>query len=126
MHIEHINISAPIELLEKLKLFYCELFDLSVGFRPSSRINGFWLYSGSNPIIHLAESSEHYQNEKQSYLDHIAFQRKGLKELLFKLQSMQVSYTLDSLSEIGMTQVFFKDPSGLGLEVNFLNEKISD
>ncbi len=124
MHIEHINISGPIELIEKLKLFYCELFDLTVGFRPNFRRNGFWLYYGTNPIIHLTESSEHYQNEKQGYLDHIAFQRKGLKELLAKLQCMEVSYTLDPLSEIGMTQVFFNDPSGLGLEVNFINEKI--
>ena len=124
MQIEHINISAPMELLEKLRFFYCELFDLNVGFRPNFRRRGFWLYSGSNPIIHLTESSEHYKNEKQGYLDHIAFQRKGLKELLSKLQIMNIEYTHDSLQEIGMVQVFFNDPSGLGLEVNFLNEAL--
>ncbi|HWV14869.1 MAG TPA: hypothetical protein VN030_05500 [Cellvibrio sp.] len=122
MHIEHINISAPMELLGRLKLFYCELFDLNVGFRPAFRRRGFWLYSGSNPIIHLTESSEHYQHEKQGYLDHIAFQSEGLNELLVKLQCKNVPYSIDSLPEIGMTQVFFSDPSGLGLEVNFLNE----
>lgn len=122
MHIEHINISAPIELLERLKSFYCELFGLNVGFRPAFRRNGFWLYFGENPIIHLTESGDHFHNEKKGYLDHIAFQSKGLKQLLTKLQTMKISYTVDSLKEVGMTQVFFNDPSGLGLEVNFLNE----
>lgn len=124
MNIEHINISAPLELIEKLKLFYCELFELKVGFRPSSSIKGYWLYFENNPIIHLAVSSNHFKNERQGYLDHIAFQRNGLKEFIGKLEQMQVPYTLDSFIEIGMTQVFFTDPSGLGLEVNFLYESI--
>lgn len=124
MHIEHINISAPLELLEKVKKFYCEVFDLKEGFRPTFRRNGFWLYSGGNAILHLTESYEHSSSEGKTYLDHVAFQTTGLKTLIEKLTLLNVEHRCDSFAEIGMTQVFFKDPAGLKIEVNFLNEAL--
>lgn len=122
MHIEHINISAPAELLKKVKEFYCVVFDLAEGFRPKFSRNGFWLYADNNPLIHLTESNEHYHTEKQGYLDHITFQTTGLKQMIRKLNALGVSYETDHLPEIGMAQLFFQDPSGIGLEANFLNE----
>lgn len=122
MHIEHINISAPGDLLEELKDFYCALFGLVEGFRPTFTRKGFWLYAGENPLVHLTESNEHFQNEEQGFLDHVTFQTTGLKEMIHKLDSLGVSYKTDHLPEIGMTQLFFQDPAGIGLEANFLNE----
>ena len=124
MHIEHFNISAPLELLERLKEFYCELFELEEGFRPPFSRAGYWLYSGGNALIHLTESIEHFPSEKTSYFDHITFQLTGLKKLLEKLENLGIKYTTDHLPEIGMTQIFFKDPAGIGLEANFINERL--
>ncbi|HOY21875.1 MAG TPA: hypothetical protein PK002_01915 [Cellvibrio sp.] len=122
MHIEHINISAPMDLLTQVRDFYCNIFGLSEGFRPKSTIGGFWLYSGERALIHLAESSEHYHNEKQGYLDHIAFQTTGLESVISKLNAAKIEFTRDYFPEINMTQLFFKDPAGTGVEVNFLDE----
>ena len=87
MHIDHINISAPFELLQKVRDFYCQVFGLVDGFRPQFSKRGFWLYAEDKPIIHLFESSEHHHNEKQGYFDHVAFQTTGLDSVLEKLDS---------------------------------------
>lgn len=124
MIIEHINISAPKQLLEQEKDFFCQLFNLSVGFRPQFSRNGYWLYSNEQALVHLTESNLHQPNQSQGCLDHIAFQLTGLNQLLDKLAERNIEYTTDSLPEIGMTQVFFTSPSGVGLEANFLQEKL--
>lgn len=124
MIIEHINISAPKALLDKEKSFFCNVFDLEVGFRPGFQRQGYWLYSGKQALIHLTESNEHFPTEKPGFLDHIAFQLTGLHSLLAKLVDKDIPFHTDSLPEIGMTQVFFKSPSGVGLEANFLDESI--
>ena len=64
MHLDHINIAAPAELLAKTRDFYCDVIGLAEGFRPTFSRKGFWLYSKGKPIIHLVESLEHSQNEK--------------------------------------------------------------
>lgn len=126
MIIEHINISAPKPLLEQEKDFFCHLFNLSVGFRPQFSRAGYWLYSEQQAIVHLTESDLHQPNQTQGCLDHIAFQLTGLDSFINKLIEMKISYQTDSLAEIGMTQLFFTSPSGVGLEANFLNEKLKN
>ncbi len=124
MHIEHINISAPMELLTQVRDFYIDIIGLTEGFRPQSTIRGFWLYSGEKALIHLAESNEHFANEQQGYLDHIAFQTTGLVSVISKLKAAKIEFTHDHFPEINMTQLFFKDPAGTGVEINFLNESL--
>jgi len=124
MHIEHINISAPMNLLTQVRDFYIEILGLTEGFRPQSTIRGFWLYSGERALIHLAESNEHFAQERQGYLDHIAFQTTGLKQVVDKLNERTISFSHDYFPEINMTQLFFKDPAGTGIEINFVNESL--
>lgn len=73
MHIEHINISAPKEVIEELRDFYCAIFDLCIGLRPNFASRGFWLYAGDKSIVHLTESDEHYKSDQPTYFDHVAF-----------------------------------------------------
>ena len=122
MHIEHINISAPMDMLTQVRDFYIEILCLTEGFRPQSTIRGFWLYSGERALIHLAESDQHFASERQGYLDHIAFQTTGLKTVVEKLNQHQIPFAQDYFPEINMTQLFFKDPAGTGIEINFVNE----
>ncbi len=39
-----------------------------------------------------------------------------------KLKKLNTEFESDHLPEIGMTQLFFRDPAGIRLEANFLNE----
>lgn len=122
MHIDHINISAPAGLLLKIRDFYCTVLGLEEGFRPELSSNGFWLYSEGKPIIHLVESTGHYPNENQGYFDHFALQASGLAKVIESLDGAEIQYNIKYLPEIGLSQVFCKDPSGTGVEINFPGE----
>jgi len=124
MHIDHFNISAPAKLLIEEKKFLCEVFDLIEGERPKLSKNGYWLYSKDKALIHLIESNDHYRNEKQGYLDHVAFQLSGLNKLINTLKILSTEYSIKYSVERDMTQVFFKTPSGIGLEAIFLKENM--
>ena len=126
MHIDHININAPWDLLQKIRDFYCNVLGLTEGFRPEFSRKGFWLYSEEKPIIHLIESLEHYRNEKQGYFDHFALQASGLARLIEKLDAADVKYKLSYMPEIDLSQVFCNDPSGTRVEINFPNEFVKD
>jgi catechol-2,3-dioxygenase len=122
--IDHINISAPMELLLEVKEFYCAVFGLVEGFRPAFSQIGFWLYAGDSPIIHLSESDDQCSSDGQGFLDHVAFQATGARETVDKLKSHRIEYRSAFVQELGMTQLFFKDPAGTGIEVNFPGEAL--
>lgn len=124
MHLDHINISAPPALLAEVRDFYCDLLGLSEGFRPMFSRKGFWLYSDGKPIIHLMESLDHHRNEKQGYFDHFALQATGLKRLIEKLDAAGIGYRMKYLAETDLSQVFCKDPTGIGVEINFPGESV--
>lgn len=124
MHIDHINISAPMVLLQELRDFYCHVLDLNDGSRPSFSSAGFWLYSGSKAIIHLSESREHEGAGQQGFFDHFAIRAQNLAKVTDKLDAIGVPYRKVHLTDIGLHQVFFKDPSGTGVEVNSTSETL--
>ena len=122
MHIDHINISAPMGLLQDVRDFYCDVLGFTEGFRPQFSRAGFWLYSEDKPLIHLFESEEHFSNEKQGYFDHFALRATGITKVLQKLNDSDIKHRTNFLPDIGLTQIFCKDPSGTGVELNFVNE----
>ena len=124
MHIDHINISAPAELLEKVRNFYCDVLDLTEGSRPKFSSNGYWLYSEGEAIVHLSESSDRNGGEKQGYFDHFALQTAELLFIIERLNEYGVEYRKVHLPEIGLSQLFFKDPVGTGVEVQCLDKAI--
>lgn len=124
MNIDHINIKAPAALIESLRSFYCDLFGMTDGFRPDFSFNGYWLYAGDRALIHLSESYLDHWAEGQSHLDHFAFRTSGLQEILARLKSMNINYSTGFVPETDVTQLFFKDPSGTGVEVQFIGEHI--
>lgn len=109
-----------MDLLEKVRDFYCAILGLEAGFRPKFSQRGFWLYANSKPLVHLSESNRH--SAGQGHLDHIAFQSSGLEAMIRRLELNAIEYRSSHISEFNMTQLFFKDPAGTGLEVNFPDE----
>lgn len=122
MNLNHINIAAPYQLLESVRDFYCAVLGLEVGFRPEFPQRGFWLYAAEKPLVHLTEREVAGQGAERGYLDHVAFQASGLHIMIDRLVANNVDYRSSFLSDFNMTQLFFKDPAGTGLEVNFPNE----
>lgn len=124
MDLHHINIKGPGELLDREKEFFCDVLGLREGHRPGFSSNGYWLYFDEKAIVHLSESEKHFKNERQGFFDHVAFQSSELKKLVQLLKKKGIDYSVVYLSELDMSQVFLKSPSGTGIEVNFENEKI--
>jgi len=122
LNLDHINIAAPGSLLEQLKAFYCLIFELEEGFRPSSSSAGYWLYADSSPLIHLSESDRHQCADRQGHLDHVAFRASDQEAMMQRLADVGVAFHVDHIPELDMTQLFFEDPAGNGLEANFIAE----
>ena len=121
MNLHHINIKAPAVLMEAEKQFFCAVLGLHEGHRPDFASRGYWLYSGDQAIVHLAQSEQHFSSEHQGCFDHVAFQTTNLHDLLQRLDQAGIEYSSSHVSQLGMTQVFLKSPSATGIEVNCLD-----
>jgi catechol 2,3-dioxygenase-like lactoylglutathione lyase family enzyme len=55
--LNHFNLRAHPELLEKLRDFYRDVVGLEVGFRPPFQSAGYWLYAGDQAVLHLSASA---------------------------------------------------------------------
>jgi catechol 2,3-dioxygenase-like lactoylglutathione lyase family enzyme len=125
--IHHVNLRAGVAEIALLKKFYCDIVGLRVGTRPQLRIPGFWLYAGDAPVLHLTEAPPGEVSaptaEQKSALNHVAFRCAGFKATLSRLSEARVSYAINVLPEIGETQVVFKDPLQLGVELTFRTEE---
>jgi catechol 2,3-dioxygenase-like lactoylglutathione lyase family enzyme len=119
MRIDHINIAAPMQLLEEVRDFYCKALLLEEGPRPDFGIPGFWLYGDGKPILHLIESNEHHRAAKPHYLDHVAFEVEDLQGYTERLDQLGVEYSVKHIPDYNISQVFCHDPCGNGVEANF-------
>lgn len=124
--LNHFNITAPVELLEKVRDFYVEVLGLAVGDRPDFRREGFWLYAGREPIVHLTaceiDDARAAGKAGPGFLDHVAFSCKGLSGLIERLKRLNIPYEVSEVASLGQVQVFLHDPARVGVELNFVNE----
>lgn len=119
--LDHYNLAAPKELLEDLRIFYTDIVGLTVGKRPPFDAFGYWLYAGKQPVLHLSESEQATaaSDPSKSTFNHAAFRCTGLAEVEQRLQSLGISYRTARISGVEITQLFFSDPAGNGVELNF-------
>jgi glyoxylase I family protein len=122
MQIDHINIKTPQSLMDEVRDFYCAVLGLEEGFRPSFPTEGHWLYSKDRPLVHLSLGPEQTVDGRCGYLDHVAFQASDLDEFLARLEAHGIRYRSSHVPVLELTQLFFDDPAGNGLEVNFPGE----
>ena len=123
-YLDHFNIRAPKEELSEVKDFYINVLGFKVGFRPKLSGPGQWLYAGSNAMVHLSEDENRTSRKGEDFLDHIAMRCVGVNEFAKKLNKYSIQYRLAYIPEIDLTQLFFKDPAGVTIELNFEGEKL--
>lgn len=124
MYLDHFNIRAPKEQLSKVKEFYIDVMGFKEGFRPKLSGPGQWLYAGSNAIVHLSEDENRTSQKGEDSLDHIAMRCVGVNEFAKKLKEHSIQYRPANVPEIDLTQLFFKDLTGVTIELNFKGEKL--
>jgi len=117
--------------IEETRRFYCEALGMQVGFRPALDFPGYWLYLGDTPCIHIGDWDAYSvwtkkagipissRAEGTGPLDHIAFNATDFDATLERLEGLGIGASRNCLDDIGLRQLFIKDPNGLMIELNF-------
>ena len=132
-NLEHYLVRAKD--MEATKDFYVDALGFRVGHRPPFDFAGYWLYLGDADAacVHLIPAAP---NEKaDAYLeveageahgsgaiDHLAFRGTDLKGFAAKMKKLDISFLHRVVPDMGLHQVFIKDPDGVTLELNYAAE----
>ena len=99
--------------------FYEEIVGLRAGPRPALSFPGVWLYAGDQPIVHIVFDKA-IPTRETGAVDHLAFAAKGsVDETRELLARNKIEFTSRVIERTGVTQIFFRDPDNVGIELNF-------
>ena len=104
--------------LDATRSFYARILGLVDGPRPELGFPGAWMYIGERAVLHIV-AGRAVPSESAGVLDHMAFGGTGLREMAALLQADAVEYLLRRQAGSGPWQLFFHDPSGARVEVDF-------
>ena len=106
--------------LESTLAFYAEHLEFAPGPRPPFTFPGAWLYAngGSYAILHVIAGRDRKDLVK-GVLDHMAFTAQDLPGAVAKLKAQGIEYELRKLPQYGTWQLFFLDPNGAKVELDF-------
>lgn len=115
--------------------FYTRVLGLREGFRPAFDFPGAWLYNGDDEadfgVVHLIGVDERNPSGLRDYLgdratasgtgslDHLAFIATGVAEFRRGLSREGIAFRERTVPGLRLHQVFFEDPSGVTIEMNF-------
>ena len=98
--------------------FYGDLLGLAPGARPPLNFPGAWLYAGGEPILHVVGGRTRAELTA-GVIDHMAFTSNGLAATIAKLDARGLPYDCRHLPGRGTWQLFFHDPNGARVEMDF-------
>ncbi len=104
--------------LEATRAFYERFLGLRDGARPDLDFPGAWMYLGEHAVLHIV-AGRALPGESAGVIDHVAFSGTGLRETVQALEASGVEYLLRRQAGGGPWQLFFHDPSGARIEVDF-------
>jgi catechol-2,3-dioxygenase len=124
----HINVRASADMIEYLRDFYHDIVGLREGPRPAFRSGsqGYWMYAGDRDIVHLTidPQAKDVPPADIGTFNHIAFACSGLPATLERLRQTGIAFSVDQVDELEQVQLFFTDPTGLGIELTFSGEPL--
>jgi catechol 2,3-dioxygenase-like lactoylglutathione lyase family enzyme len=98
--------------------FYGELLGLVPGARPPFSFPGAWLYAEGRPILHVIGDAPR-SSLRAGVIDHMAFKANGLAGTLALLKARGIVHEVRPLPGAGTIQLFFHDPNGARVELDF-------
>lgn len=108
--------------LDETQTFYEELLGLKEGYRPPLGFPGAWLYAGDRAVLHIV-AGRGLPKEPAGVLDHMAFSATGLEATLAQLNKRGIKHTVRRQAESRTWQLFFHDPNGAKVELDFAPEE---
>jgi catechol 2,3-dioxygenase-like lactoylglutathione lyase family enzyme len=121
--------------LERSKDWYCKVLGFEQMERPPFPFKGYWLGINGKIQVHMGqhgiENSDLYYigtpkdaaTANSGVVDHIAFLADKPEEFRKRFDSMKIEYRSRLLKDFDLYQMFFKDPDGLTIELNFYGLK---
>jgi catechol 2,3-dioxygenase-like lactoylglutathione lyase family enzyme len=104
---------------ERTARFYEQIVGLRIGPRPELSFPGVWLYAGPDPVVHIIFDKA-IPTKETGAIDHLAFAAEGsVDEMLELLRHNDIEFASRVIERSGVTQVFFRDPDNVGIELNF-------
>lgn len=118
---DHYNLRAARPLLDELCAFYRDVVGLTVGDRPPFRRFGYWLYAGDRPVLHLSEANEGEARPADAVntFAHAAFSCTDRAAFERRLRERGIAFRTDEVPLTHQAQIFFSDPAGNGIELQF-------
>ena len=116
LDLNHINIVTP--KLDETRDFFVDVLGLTVGERPAFDFDGYWLYAGGKPVVHL-QSRDRFSGERgpAAALDHAAFDVSDLAAAKARLTQHGVAFSEIRIPGTGRGQLFLRDPNGVRIEL---------
>jgi catechol 2,3-dioxygenase-like lactoylglutathione lyase family enzyme len=102
--------------------FYGDLLGLTDGPRPPLGFPGAWLYSDGQAVVHIVGGRSRDELHA-GVIDHMAFSASGLGAALAALKARDVEHVCRQQKGTGIWQVFFHDPNGAKVELDFPPEE---
>lgn len=125
MYIDHTTIRT--NFIDETRDFLCEVFSLEAGERPATiiaQVEGYWLYKGDWPLIHIIKSNSSQQNDcadTAEAIDHVAFVLEDFDHFSQHLSQLGVPSRRSDVPELGIRRLFIKSPRGILIETIFKN-----
>jgi catechol 2,3-dioxygenase-like lactoylglutathione lyase family enzyme len=130
-HIEHFLVAA--DDIDATRDWYARVLGMQSGPHPDFGFPVHWMYLGKVDIVHIGPSAKIAGEIQKKYLgrtsrdagtgtgaiDHIAFRATGLRGMLQQLQKEKISFTQRRANGQALFQLFFHDPNGIKIELNY-------
>ncbi len=137
-HIEHILVAA--DDIDATRDWYARVLGMSSGPHPDFGFPVHWMYIGGVDVVHIGPSAKGANARQKEYLgrtsqaaatgtgaiDHIAFRATGLHAMLEHLQKEGIEFTQRRANGQALIQLFFYDPNGIKIELNFATDEMVD
>lgn len=134
--LEHVLVLS--DDIDTARRFYESALGLRTGDRPPLQFEGYWLYAGSVPCLHIADRASYRAHAAtlglnvgdraggagraggadSGPLDHIAFSASDYDAVTARLASAGIEPVRNDVPGGGPRQLFFNDPEGLRVEIN--------
>jgi catechol 2,3-dioxygenase-like lactoylglutathione lyase family enzyme len=130
-HIEHFLVAA--DDIDATRDWYARMLGMTSGPHPDFGFPVHWMYLGDVDVVHIGPSAKAANDAQRKYLgrtsqdagtgtgaiDHIAFRATGLAAMLEHLRANGVTFTQRRANGQALFQVFFHDPNGIKIELNY-------
>ena len=132
-HIEHFLVAA--DDIDATRDWYARVLGMRAGPHPDFGFPVHWMYLGEVDVVHIGPSAKAASENQKKYLgrtsgrsaqedgtgaiDHIAFRASGLRAMMDHLTREKVAFSRRRASGQALFQLFFYDPNGIKIELNY-------